>query len=168
MDEQNLDLDPQQYLRALQVDATTMVAIIWSLASAAFRKPEGVLARKLEQMRDAGRALEEGRRTHETARGKEDPRPFDLTLDHAWAAMIARLQAWAQLPEADHAKAQAGASRLLEILASDGLAALSLPVQDAVGDAEAPARRRARRGPRRRALGARGRPLRGGGAARAR
>ncbi|MFO0609261.1 MAG: hypothetical protein U0324_39215 [Polyangiales bacterium] len=127
MDEQNLDLDPQQYLRALQVDATTMVAIIWSLASAAFRKPEGALARKLERMRDAGRALEEGRRAHEAARAKEDPRPYDLTLDRAWAAMIARLQAWGQLPEAGHTAPQADAARLLEVLASDGLAALTLP-----------------------------------------
>lgn len=127
MDEQNQDLDPQQYLRALQVDATTMVAIIWSLVSAAFRKPEGALARKLEQMRDAGRALEEGRRAHEAARTKEDPRPFDQTLDRAWAALIARLQAWGQLPEAGHARAQADAARLLEILAGDGLAALTLP-----------------------------------------
>jgi len=127
MDEQNLNLDPQEYLRALQVDTPTMVAIIWSLTSAAFRAPEGALARKLDRMRDAGRALEEGRRAHETARNREDPRPFDVTLDRAWAALIARLQAWGQLPEKGHTKPQADAARLLEILASDGLAALTLP-----------------------------------------
>jgi hypothetical protein len=127
MDEQNLDLDPQQYLRALQVDTPTMVAIIWSLASSAFRTAEGPVARKLDRMRDAGRALEEGRRAHEAARNREDPRPFDVTLDRAWAALIARLQAWGQLPETGHTKPQANATRLLEILASDGLAALTLP-----------------------------------------
>jgi len=126
MNEQTPELDPQQYLRALQVDAPTMVAIVWSLASASYRSPEGALARKLERMRDACRALEEGRRAHEAARAKEDPRLYDRTIDRAWAAMIWRLQAWEQLPEAGYAAQQAGAARLLSILASDGLAALTL------------------------------------------
>lgn len=123
------ELDLIQYLRFVQVNVPTMIALITALIAAAPRAAAGALLRALTSLAATGKALEAAFRARQFVEAAPDPRPFDLVLDHAWAGMIERIQAWRQLPAGAYPE-QARVERLLDILAADGLVVLKLPYKE--------------------------------------
>jgi len=123
------DLDLFQYLRFVQVNVPTMIALVTALVAAAPRAAAGALLRALTALMASGDALETAFRARQFMEGAPDPRPFDNVLDHSWAGLIQRLQAWSQLPAGTYPE-RARAERLLGLLAADGLVILKLPYKE--------------------------------------
>lgn len=126
MDNTEQELDPTMYLRGVQVDVPTMIALIAALIAATPAKSGKALQRALSALLAASVAMQAAVRAHQFAAVTIDPRPADIAIDRAWGAMVARLQAWTQLPEGEHPE-QERAALLLAIVAPDGLSALKLP-----------------------------------------
>lgn len=122
------ELDVIQYLRFVQVNVPTMIALVAALVTAAPAAAASLL-RALTSLLAAGKALEAAYRARQFAEGAVDARPYDNVLDRSWAGMIQRLQSWSQLPANTYPE-QARAARLLSILAADGLSALALPYRE--------------------------------------
>jgi len=123
------EFDVIQYLRFVQVNVPTMIALVAALVAAAPAAAAAALLRALTSLVAAGKALEGAYQARLFAEGAPDARPYDNALDRSWAGMIQRLQSWSQLPPNAYPE-QARAARLLGILAADGLVALSLPYRE--------------------------------------
>ena len=123
------EFDVIQYLRFVQVNVPTMIALVAALVTAAPAAAAASLLRALTSLVAAGKALEGAYRARQFAEGAVDARPYDNVLDRSWAGMIQRLQAWSQLPANTYPE-QARVARLLSILAADGLSALALPYRE--------------------------------------
>jgi len=121
------ELEAATYLRGVKTDAGTTLAMIAALLAASSKVAATVkLRRTLAALGAAHDGLQRAWRSRQYAARALDPRPYDAALDRAWAAMVARLMAWAQLPE-ERSPEVARAAEVVAVVAPDGLAVLKLP-----------------------------------------
>ena len=125
MENTETDLDLMTCLRAVQVDTATGIALVSGLIAAAPADPAAAMARAIDGLTAAGDALQRGFRVRTHTTTTVDLRPYDVVMDRAWAAMVARLNAWSQLPAESHPEVPRAAT-LATIVAPDGLQALKL------------------------------------------
>ena len=125
MENTETDLDLMTCLRAVQVDTATGIALVSGLIAAAPADPTAPMARAIDGLTAAGDALQCGFRVRTHTTTTVDLRPYDVVMDRAWAAMVARLNAWSQLPAESHPEVPRAAT-LATIVAPDGLQALKL------------------------------------------
>lgn len=123
------DLEPTRYLRTPILDVPGGVALGIALLTAAGKDLPAAAKRAAKVLRQAVVALQGDWAAQRTAglTTEEDKRPADQRLDRVWAAVGARLQTLADLPQTIAEAKQA--TQLYARLFPDGLAFLRLPYE---------------------------------------
>jgi len=118
--------DPGQYVRAPIIDVPGGVGLGCALIAAAQKGAPAPVKKAAESLRRATLELRDSWASAHAASGKQgDAKAADMAIDNAWAALFARLDAYASLPEARHPRSPRAAA-LRDRLFPGGLAFLKL------------------------------------------
>ncbi|MCX4242028.1 hypothetical protein [Paraliomyxa miuraensis] len=116
--------DPTPYATVPTRTPAATLTLARGLLAAAPSRPTRFIARRLARLREAARDLQSVWIDANRPTTPVDPRPFDLALDHRWAALRTRLEACLLLGAHDHV---GRAKSMLALLFPTGLDFLTLP-----------------------------------------
>lgn len=119
------DLDVTQYLRSLNLNASSAVSLGRRLVTAQPQKPTPAIKASAAALQQEVELLADAVAIHSQADPVVLVRPIDGQDDNGWSCFFDRLDAFARLPETYYPKAQR-AAELRDILFPDGLKFLKL------------------------------------------
>ncbi len=118
--------DASPYVRPPILNVASAVGLSRALLAALPKDAPAAVRKAARKLRARARTLQDAWREAESLAKAEDPRPADQAIDGAWAALRARLDAWASLDAGAFPRATR-AAELSAALFPDGLGFLALP-----------------------------------------